>query len=1195
MYEQQGLFYQSQKLYEEIIARTVDLYINEPNLTNQDELLEFNLWEERWIRCCKELNQWTELNEYSQSKESDISLSLECAWKQPTNDWQSMKSLLQTPQKDINLPKEKSWRWSLYQGYYLVCNPEDYNHLMMITANSAASTSGQQLVISPSTAVESKMERCMHMALKEWRRLPRLVSPVHITLLQAAQQIVELQEAFQIQNNLLTLAQLNQPGSSNSNINPNSILQEIKAIIKTWRARLPLISDDLSYWNDIFTWRQYHYESFTRFYDKQQAISGTGANPAMLGVHALAQGIVHFGKIARKQHLYDLCLETLNKIHKKQSVPVIDCFLKVKQEIKCYINTFDYLSKQQSQELLDVIEATNLKYFTKENVAELISLKAHFLQLCGKYDDANHLYSFSIYLNDAQPRLWGSWGDYLTQAYVNVSSASPTSFQKRSIETAESALIALMHAARHPNSECKARKFIAKILWLLTYDNDRRQLFTIFDMYSTQIPAANWINWIPQLITLLVKNDDTGKYLINLMHQICRMYPLALYYPLRSLYLKLKSEENTEKIKFQYQQQIQQQQHQQQQGNDVEMKESPSTPKPMPQPSTTTESLIRVTKLMHSQREMHPTLFNTLENLIDQLLWLKVNWYEESLRNFKQTLYACYTLVFDYISLCLKNPRQQQQQPIHEYCIDPFSIIWFKRLFKFYADTSYLEKYQLNRNLFNNANNSPSTPTTAGGSAANQQANSSQNHRFRSILAVFNDPNYLITRQKFQQDFNYQLSNTPSVNVFSMISKLKSWVKLFELHLKTGPKQQLLEERLKNVTQFCSSTADIEIPGEFLIPRHTNYYVKISKFLPKLEWVEKYNAYSRRISIRGHNGKIYPFLISNESNYYECRKEEHIMQLMRMINTYMSKQKETSRRNLHFTLPRIVSLSNEVRMVEDDCSATGLLDVYKNRMRKLSMHKAFTQTSNKAQTKSSSTPEVSPPTNLKILLMSEAGDLPLARYFERIQMASASISSAASSSSSTSNTNSTQMPAINKQFFVDLYKVIAGTLLPKTLLKEWAVHAYSDSTDYFHFRKLFTSQLAIFSLIEHVCCLTRINPDQFYLSQNTGTCQSIRLKFDLNESFNSNQTNVSSMLSYYQQITDFNPERPVPFRLSPNVSEFITSAGISGLLSAIKIALARCLVQPQYQFSWILRAILKDEILTCVSRKVKFKFKFDQF
>jgi transformation/transcription domain-associated protein len=188
-------------------------------------------------------------------------------------------------------------------------------------------------LFSPSSAVESKIDRCMHLTLKEWRRLPRLVSPAHMTLLQAAQQIVELQEAFQIQNNLAQLSQQQQT-STNTATGSQAILQEIKAIIKTWRARLPLISDNISYWNDIFTWRQYHYESFTRFYDKQGGVGGVGgvgggANPAMLGVHALAQGIVHFGKVARKQHLYDLCLETLNKIHKKQSVPVIDCFLKV--------------------------------------------------------------------------------------------------------------------------------------------------------------------------------------------------------------------------------------------------------------------------------------------------------------------------------------------------------------------------------------------------------------------------------------------------------------------------------------------------------------------------------------------------------------------------------------------------------------------------------------------------------------------------------------------------------------------------------------------------------------------------------------------------------------------------------------------------------------------------------------------------
>ena len=933
MFEQQGLFYQAQKLYEEIISRSADVYLNESASSNHDELLEFNLWEERWIVCCKELNQWSELSEYASTKENDISLSLECAWKsQQKNDWSQMKSLLLT-QKDINLPKDQSWRWPLYQGYYIVCNPEDYHHLMLASNQSNANGQTLQAVFSSSTAIESKIERCMLLALKEWRRLPRLVSPVHMTLLQAAQQIVELQEAFQIQNNLLMLAYNSsnnaaQGSGANAGQNSASYLQEIKGIIKTWRTRLPLINDDLSYWNDIFTWRQYHYESFTSFYEKQQQIGASGANPAMLGVHALAQGIVHFGKIARKQHLYDLCLETLNKIHKKQSVPIVDCFLKVKQEIKCYINTFEYLNPKQSQELLDVIEATNLKFFTKENVAELISLKANFLLLCGKFDDANHLYSFSIYLNDSQARLWGAWGDYLTQAYVDAcsrlqseNSGTTSSFSMRSIETAESSLIALLHAARHSNSECKSRKYISKILWLLTYDNEKRQLYSTFDSYACTIQASHWINWIPQLITLLMKNDDTGKYLIGLMNQIVKMYPLALYYPLRTVYLKLKNDENAEKLKSQL---ILQQQQKQQQQQDIDMKDggTPTTPKsatfPNQQPnSPANESLIRVTTLMHRQREMHPTLFNTLEGLIDQLLNLKVNWYEELLRNFKQTLIHAYSHAYEFMK------SQNLSSPLKECVIDPLSIVWFKKLHKFYLD-SYWDKFRSLQNSGQNQN-------------LNNQLANHQNTRLRGILAIVNDPNYKITLDKFIADFQ---SPSQFVNTFAFIAKLKNWIALFELHLRSLPRQQLLDDRFKFVTQFCSTTAEIEIPGEFLIPRSTNYCVRISRFLPRYESIEKLGSYMRRISIRGHNGKIYPFLIANEGNpdktYYDGRKEEHVMQLLRMLNSYLSKQKETASRNLFFTLPRVVSLSVDVRMIEDDCSAISLLDIYKNRNRKLS-------------------------------------------------------------------------------------------------------------------------------------------------------------------------------------------------------------------------------------------------------------------
>ena len=135
---------------------------------------------------------------------------------------------------------------------------------------------------------------------------------------------------------------------------------------------------------------------------------------------------------------------------------------------------------------------------------------------------------------------------------------------------------------------------------------------------------------------------------------------------------------------------------------------------------------------------------------------------------------------------------------------------------------------------------------------------------------------------------------------------------------------------------------------------------------------------------------------------------------------------------------------------------------------------------------------------------------------------------------------------------------------------------------YFHFRKIFTQQLAIYNLAEYALCLTRLNPDQFYLSQNNGVIQAIRLKFDLNE--HANNLNPSSTLSQY--INDFNTDRIVPFRLTPNISEFIGSAGVNGPMGIIKIALARCLVQPQYQFIWLLRTIMKDEILTIIHKKV---------
>lgn len=37
----------------------------------------------------------------------------------------------------------------------------------------------------------------------------------------------------------------------------------MKTVVKTWRNRLPIVSDDLSHWSSIFMWRQHHYQGVT--------------------------------------------------------------------------------------------------------------------------------------------------------------------------------------------------------------------------------------------------------------------------------------------------------------------------------------------------------------------------------------------------------------------------------------------------------------------------------------------------------------------------------------------------------------------------------------------------------------------------------------------------------------------------------------------------------------------------------------------------------------------------------------------------------------------------------------------------------------------------------------------------------------------------------------------------------------------
>ena len=66
--------------------------------------------------------------------------------------------------------------------------------------------------------------------------------------------------------------ELNEASQIHQGLNPTnskqSSLHDMKAIVKTWRNRLPVISDDLSHWSDVFTWRQHHYKFIANHYNQ---------------------------------------------------------------------------------------------------------------------------------------------------------------------------------------------------------------------------------------------------------------------------------------------------------------------------------------------------------------------------------------------------------------------------------------------------------------------------------------------------------------------------------------------------------------------------------------------------------------------------------------------------------------------------------------------------------------------------------------------------------------------------------------------------------------------------------------------------------------------------------------------------------------------------------------------------------------
>ncbi|XP_050553861.1 transcription-associated protein 1 isoform X13 [Spodoptera frugiperda] len=1034
-YEQQGFFEQAQAAYDVAMAKLKQEYTANPSSYNMHK--ECTLWTQHWLKCAKELNQWDSLLELGLTRSGrDPFLILESSWRNP--NWTTMKEAL--AEVEYNCPKELAWLVNLYRGYLCIC------------AGGEAGLAG----------VERHAEAAAAMALREWRRLPRLVSHAHLPLLRAAQQLMELSEAAQIHTGLL-------------HSRPTS-LHDMKAIVKTWRNRLPVVADPLSHWGAIFTWRQHHYQFIASHYDSQ---TEHGSNHSMLGVHASAQAIIHFAKIARKHNLSGVCLDSLHRIYTIPSVPIVDCFQKIRQQVKCHIQMSWTEGKEELQDGIDMIESTNFKYFTKEMTAEFYAFKGLLLAQLGRSEDANKAFAAAVQLHDTLVKAWALWGDYLEQIFIR---------DPRQIQVGVSAMTCFLHACRHQN-ESKSRKYCAKVLWMLSFDDEKNSLAEALDKYSVGVPPVQWLPWIPQLLSCLVQYD--GTVILNLLSHVGRLYPQAVYFPIRTLYLTLKIEQRerhktAENIAAAH---LPHQPTTSAAGSKASESASSSSSGSTAEagPIKATLPMWRCSKIMQMQREIHPTVLSSLEGIVDQMVWFRENWYEEVLRQLRAGLAKCHVVAFHH------------RAAVADATVTPHTLNFIKKVVSTFGIGIGIKSI------------STSSVSAAFSSAASESL-------ARRAQATVQDPVFQKMKTQFTADFDFSQPN--AMKLQNLIQKLRKWVKILEAKTKVLPKSFLIEEKCRFLSNFSLKTAEVELPGEFLLPKHTHYHVRIARFMPRVEIVQKHNTSARRLYIRGHNGKIYPYLVVNDSGLGDARREERVLQLLRMLNHYLGKQKETSRRFLHFTVPRVVSVSPQMRLVEDNPSSISLLDIYR------------TECANRGV----------------------EYDAPVARYYERLAAVQARGSQA------------------SHQVLRDILREVQATMVPKGMLREWAAATFSAPTDYWTFRKMLTLQLSLASFAEYVLHLTRLNPDMMYVHQDSGLLNVSYYKFDVDD------------------ITgELDCNRPVPFRLTPNISELLTSIGITGPLTASAIAVARCLVTPNFKIQSILRTILRDEMITGCRKRLEDK------
>eukprot|EP01028_Stygiella_incarcerata_P003034 TRINITY_DN1576_c0_g1_i1.p1 TRINITY_DN1576_c0_g1~~TRINITY_DN1576_c0_g1_i1.p1 ORF type:complete len:2227 (+),score=484.81 TRINITY_DN1576_c0_g1_i1:481-6681(+) len=984
-------------------------------------VLERTLHEDKFLSIARKLQQWDDLERFAEQEKFDR-MKLECMWTK--GEWEPFNQIL----------SEKPTVHDIHQL-----------KLFQITLS----------IIRGKPNTEFHCSHAQSLALQRWSALPAFRTHSHTLMLHNFQQLFELQESNRIVSEVNSMT--------------TSSVKDISAPFSLWRERLLNEWEDIGMWSDILTWRCHcftHIVSISKVTTDVETETPGGhrrrtKSPAAIAALEYLQAKNTFAKIARKHHLHDVCRTALLDAQRH----VID----YKRFVESSITYYEYLSLYEQAKCdlhYDHTLASGLENISRKQSdfiliqkTDIGRLRGEFHHRLGQIDQAFTEFAEAARQFPVSAKIWLSWGRFCDSIFQK---------HEKEIVWAEYTIDCYIHAVRFGGNS--AWNYIPRVLWLLHYDNEKRQLTDALRSCTEQMPPWQWLPWISHLIAGLSRPE--AELMKSYLLVIAKTYPQAVYYQLRAFYYSLRGHIASHQERMRGHPglgvigrssgmdgdpsgvgkdgadgRMMMEDHRGKKDGldtdksavmDIEDKAGSRGRDEMDIGHGSRQPVSRSRSAsLSSGRRMPPELMH-VRALTEEIMTIVLQSFESFLRELE-------TLVKE-ISKKLKPDSEEE-------LLRSLEVI-LKKCYRYYVKPTTSIPEEIWNEVVHVA-------TSHFGGEDGRLSRFQREHRDamrRSLLAPSEG------------------GRAPE-NLAAYVSEVKKWVVMLHERMRLAPTVVPLEALSSYVAEFRGT--ETEVPGQY---RHmsepcTDKHEKLECFLPEVDIVRRGELRCRRLTARSDAGNLYHFVLqSTTSRTTEmARSEERMWELVIHLNRIVDRFAESRKRNVQTHVPVIIPISQRLRLIKESSSFVSLEDVLAEHLfdRGLPL------------------------------------DTDIVAFWANCEEQERSVSQWYSRK--------------------DAFEHVCKNVLPSTMiLHDYFLNLFSSWTQFYTFRKQFTVQLGMTSLLSHILFAHKRSPENVLISPATGDISQL------------------SFTPTYDVHGGLVEDDGVTFRLTRNVVSLIGKFGVEG-------------------------------------------------